>query len=152
MRCLLPSVLLFVALPLAAQPDTHACAKVADPAARLACYDSAFPPPPDVIAAATEKAQADFGLDRPRDGLLNPGQTREQADPERIESKVARVGAGRDGQRIFTLENGQVWTQTDSRAGGHLQVGDAVQVRKAMLAGYQLVMPNGVIVRVRRTR
>lgn len=152
MRCL-PSVFLcFLALPLAAQPGSHPCASVVGASARLACYDRAFPPPPEVIEAAAEKAQADFGLDRPGNELLDPGQTAGQADPERIESRVVKVDQVGGGQRRFSLENGQDWTQTDSRSGGHVQAGDVVQVRKAIFAGYHLVMPNGVIVRVRRTR
>ncbi|MDH5822826.1 hypothetical protein QFW77_07435 [Luteimonas sp. RD2P54] len=152
MRYLVLSLLVLFAQPLAAQQTTHACTGVVEPAARLACYDHAFPPPPDVLQAATDKAQADFGLDQPRDPLLNPGQTMEQADPERIESRVAKVDHGRDGQRVLTLENGQVWAQTESRSSGHVQPGDVVQVRKAVFGGYRLVMPNGVVVRVRRTR
>ncbi len=152
MRCLVLSFFWLFAQPLAAQQITHACSSVAQPAARLACYDKAFPPPPEVIEAATEKAQAGFGLNQPREPLRNPGQTVEQVDPERIESQVMKVDHGRDGQRIFTLENGQVWTQTESRSSGHVQAGDAVQVRKALMGGYHLVMPNGVVVRVRRVR
>lgn len=152
MRSFLFLLMSLFALPLAAQTPTHACAGVVDPAARLACYDKAFPPPPEVIEAAVEKAQADFGLEKPGDPLLGPGQTVEQADPERIESRVARVDYGSSGQRVFALENGQVWTQTEARSSGHLQPGELVQVRKAILGGYHLVMPNGVSLRVRRTR
>lgn len=152
MRCPFFLLLWLFALPLAAQPATHDCAGVAAPSARLACYDKAFPPLPEVIEAAVEKAQADFGLDNQREPLRSPGQTAEQADPERIESRVVKVDYGSGGQRIFVLENGQVWAQTEARSSGHLQSGDPVQVRKAMLGGYHLVMPNGVSVRVRRTR
>jgi uncharacterized cupin superfamily protein len=53
--------------------------------------------------------------------------------------------------RSFNLENGQVWMQAESRSTGHVQAGDAVQVRKGLLGVYQLVMPNGVTLRVRRT-
>lgn len=148
---LLPLLWLFVP-PAAAQQTSHACAGVAEAAARLACYDNEFPPAPEVIAAATEKSQADFGLAKPRGSLRNPDQTVEQADPERIESRLTKVVHGGGGQRTFHLENGQVWTQTESRSSGHVQTGDGVQVRKAMLGGYQLVMPSGVAVRVRRTR
>lgn len=151
MRCLLPMILLLLALPVAAQQPTHACASEAQAAARLACYDKAFPPPPDVIEAATEQAQADFGLSQPRDTLRNPGQTVEQADPQRIESRVTKVDHY-NGQRVFSLENGQVWTQAESRSSGHVQDGDVVQVRKALMGTYMLIMPNGVALRVRRTR
>ncbi len=150
MRCLLLPLLGLFALPLAAQETSHACASVAQPAARLACYDKAFPPSREVIEAASEKAQADFGLKQSPESLGNPGQAAGQADPERIESRVIKVDHG--GQRSFHLENGQVWTQTEARSAGHVQAGDVVQVRKAILSGYHLVMPNGVIVRVRRTR
>lgn len=152
MRCLLPTILWLLALPVAAQQLTHVCASEAQPAARLACYDKAFPPSQEVIEAATEQAQADFGLNKPRDPLRNPGQTVEQADPDRVQGLVSRVDHGGNGQRSFHLENGQVWTQTDSTSSGHVQPGDTVQVRKGMLSGYLLVMPNGVVVRVRRTR
>ncbi|MCD9027519.1 type VI secretion protein [Luteimonas sp. BDR2-5] len=152
MRRLSLLLLWWFALPLAAQQASHGCASVAEPAARLACYDEAFPPPPEVIEAATERAQADFGLNTPRGSLRNPGQTVEQADPERIESRVVRVDHDRGGQRSFALENGQVWAQTESRSGGHVQSGDVVQLRKGTLGSYQLVMPNGVVLRVRRVR
>lgn len=152
MRCVLPVFLWLFALPLAAQPAGHPCANVVDPAARLACYDEAFPLPQEVIEAAVAKAQADFGLDGQDEPLLSPGQSAEQANPERIESRVVKVDDGRGMERIVTLENGQVWSQTGARSSGHLQAGDVVQVRKATLGGYHLVMPNGVSVRVRRTR
>lgn len=151
-RLLLP-ILWFAAPPLLAQEANHACASVGEPAARLACYDKAFPPPPEVIEAAAAKAQADFGLGESRgSSLRNPGQTAEQAEPERIESRVVKVDYVGSAQRSFTLENGQVWTQTESRSGGHVQAGATVQVRKVILGGYQLILPNGVALRVRRTR
>lgn len=138
--------LLLLALPAAAQPASHECAVVPNPAARLACYDRAFPPPPEAVEAASEKAQAEFGLEAGAEqGPLA------QPQPERIESAVAKVDHSRGG-RAFTLENGQVWTQTEARTVGHVRPGEVVQVRKAVLGGYTLVMPNGVSVRVRRTR
>lgn len=153
MRCLLFPLLYSFALPLAAQQPTHACAGVAEAAARLACYDEAFPPPPAVIEAATAKAQADFGLEKRRgEALRNPGQTVDQAEPERIQGRVTRVDHGSGGQRTFHLENGQAWALAEARSIGQVREGDVVQVRKAMLSGYTLVAPNGVTLRVRRVR
>ncbi|MGY1408626.1 hypothetical protein ACW5EG_03470 [Luteimonas sp. A611] len=152
MRCLLLSPLWLLALPLAAQQPTHACASVAQAEDRLACYDKAFPLSLEVSEAATEKAQADFGLDRPREPLRNPGQAAEPADADRIESQVIKVDYERNGQRSFSLDNGQVWTQAESRSSGHVAAGDVVQVRKGLLGSYQLVTPAGVLLRVRRAR
>ncbi|MGJ4728241.1 hypothetical protein [Luteimonas sp. SDU101] len=140
------------ALSLAAQQPTHACTSVVEPAQRLACYDKAFPPPPEVSEAATERAQASFGLDKPRETLRNPGQTVEQADPERIESRVVKVDYAHGGQRSFSLENGQVWRQAEARSTGHVRAGDVVQVRKAIMGGYRLLTPDGVGLRVSRAR
>lgn len=146
MRCLPVLTLLLSATSVAAQPASHECAVVSDAAARLACYDRAFPPPPETLQAASEQAQAGFGL-----GAAEQEGPLAQQQPERIESVVAKVDHGRGG-RVFTLENGQVWTQTEARTVGHVRPGEVVQVRKAVLGGYTLVMPNGVSVRVRRTR
>lgn len=152
MRCLLLLLLCLPGLPLAAQQTDHACASVAEPAARLACYDQAFPPPPEVNKLAAAKAQGDFGLDAPRDSLRNPGQTVEEADPARIESRVLKVDYAHNGQRSFSLENGQLWRQTESRSTGHVRPGDIVQVRKAVLGSYMLMTPDGVGLRVSRAR
>jgi hypothetical protein len=147
--CLLALLLLF-ALPLFAQQAPHACAEVADPAARLACYDKAFPPLPGVMEAAAEKAKADFGLHTSRESLRSsaPGA---QPDQEQIEARVDKVDHGA-GQRSFQLENGQVWMQVEARSSGHVGVGDTVQVRKGVLGGFQLITPQGIALRVRRMR
>ncbi|MFT4256730.1 MAG: hypothetical protein QM599_07225 [Pseudoxanthomonas sp.] len=145
--------LLLAAAPtaFAAAEAAHPCATVADPAARLACYDKAFPPPPAVHEAATKKAVQEFGLEKQAAPLFNPGQTREDADPERIESRVAKVDyAG--GTRTISLENGQVWTLAEANSRGPLKAGDAVHVRKGLLGSYLLVTPAGVGLRVRRVR
>lgn len=152
MRRILPLLMWLFALPLAAQQPTHPCAGVVEPAARLACYDGAFPPPPEVGEAAAQRAHADFGLVRQHDSLRNPGQMTGQSDPERIESRVAKVNHASGGQRGFHLENGQVWTQTESSSLGHVRAGDLVQVRKGLVGGYQLVTLGGVALRVRRAR
>lgn len=138
MRCFLLSLLCLFALPLAAQASTHACSRVAEPAARLACYDRMYPPAPETHAAATETVQTDFGLNVP-------------TSPERIESRVLTVEHGHDGKRRFTLENGHVWTQTDAN-GVRVKAGDTVQVRRGTMGSYLLVAPNGVTLRVRRAR
>lgn len=149
-RCLV-LLLPMLASPLAAQAASHPCASEPDAGKRLACYDAAFPLSPQVQEAAREQARAGFGLARPKAAPDDPGQASGTVEPERIESKVVGVDhAG--GLRLFRLENGQAWSQVDTRGGGHVQPGDEVQVRKAVLGGYQLRMPNGVSVRVRRTR
>lgn len=152
MRRVSLSILWLLALPVAAQETHHPCAGEADPVARLACYDEAFPLPQHVVEAGKQQAQAGFGLVRPRDISPDSQQALETIVPGRIESRVIDVDHDRSGQRRFTLENGQTWTQTEARSSGHVQVGDVVQVRKGVLGAYQLVTAAGVFLRVRRTR
>lgn len=156
MRVLPTSVLLallaVLSAPLGAQQPSHACASLAAPAARLACYDEAFPLLPEVAEAAARRARDEFGLVRLPESPGDAESAIDQQGLEQVESRVLRVDRGRDGQRIVILENGQVWAQTGSHSSGYLKAGDLVQVRKGLVGGYALVMSNGVTVRVRRTR
>ncbi len=143
--------LLLLASGSVAQPAGHPCASEVDREARLACYDRAFPPSPEVHEAARERAEAGFGLAAAKDPSRKGGRLDED-DPDRIQSRVTRVDNPGSSQRTFRLENGQAWTQTDARSAGLVRAGDTVEVRKGLMGGYLLVMPNGIAVRVRRTR
>lgn len=150
-RLLVFAALLSMDMAAVAQAQTHPCASEPEAAARLACYDRAFPPPPEVHEAARERAESRFGLAAAREKEAGAAPV-DARDPERIQSRVARIGNPGSAQRIFHLENGQAWIQADARSTGQVQPGDIVQVRKGLMGAYQLVMPNGVILRVRRTR
>lgn len=147
MRSLVCMPLLLFALPAASQQSSHACASVVEPAARLACYDKAFPLPEHMAQLVEDKAKDDFGLSGPGESL---GQAPGYAGPGSIESRLAKVDQERGTQRVFHLENGQVWMRAQTGSNGHVKVGDLVQVRKGLMAGYVLVTPNGVHLRVRR--
>lgn len=134
----------------AAQTATHACASVAEPARRLACYDQAFPPPPEAKAEMASQARDAFGLDNGGERLRNPVAD-SAADPQDIEAVLARLDYN-GSLRTFTLDNGQVWVQTDGVGSGNVKVGEKVRIRKAMLGSYMLVMPSGVALRVKRKR
>lgn len=138
--------------PLAAQQPTHACANVAVPAERLACYDRAFPLPAPVAEAASRQAIADFGLSRSRNPLRNPGQTAEQSDPGSVQGKVVQVDQLGDGQRSITLEGGQRWTTLEASSTGHMQVGETVTLRRGVMGNYLLITRAGATLRVRRVR
>jgi hypothetical protein len=143
---------MLAAAPLAAQQPGHACAMRSDPTARLACYDRAFPPPPEVREAARQQAEAGFGLEPAKVGQDGSEPVAGAKDADSMQARVERVDYHGGGLRVFVLGNGQSWIQTDSRGTGHVQPGDQVQVRKGLVGGYLLVMPNGVSLRVKRTR
>ncbi len=130
-----------------AQTATHSCASVPEPARRLACYDHVFPPPQEAKVEMARKARNAFGLEGRADGPTPPLA----AEPQDIEAVLARLDYN-GSLRTFTLDNGQVWVQTEGVGIGSIKAGEKVRIRKAMLGSYMLVMPSGVALRVKRKR
>lgn len=117
------------------------------PAERLACFDAAFPPPPDVRRAQQRHAADEFGKPAsPGQSLHNPNV----AVPDEVESRVRGIDYSVGGTRSIALENGQTWETAGS--GGHVAVGAVVSLRKGALGGYLLSTKDGVTLRVRRVR
>lgn len=163
------SALLAANVSLAA--DARECLEIPGDAERLACYDSAFgrrsvavPASPDVPTAArpapaseTSAAPilvdpvAEFGLSESQKRAQNPERAKD-VSPESITAKVSQVGRQPTGGLLVTLENGQVWAQSESLSKARIAVGDEVTVRKATMGSYMLVAPNKVAMRVRRVR
>lgn len=126
------------------------CAAVASPAERLACYDRVFPP---AIGAETlaEQARADFGLTREESTARNPGLA-PPSGPDSIRATVANVAERSRGSRVITLDNGQVWAQTDASSLGSVEAGDSVELKRGSFSSYRLMTEGGVPLKVRRVR
>jgi hypothetical protein len=123
---------------LAQEAGSHSCALIGSSTERLACYDKAFPPSPVAVAEASRQA---FGL------MGNQGDSA----PIRIEATVSIVREiNRDG-RIITLDNGQVWRETQANASLMLKAGDKVLIREAALSSFLLVKGRQSV-RVRRIK
>src|SRR5688500_11655421 len=92
---------------LRADAPSHPCAAIVDDEARLICYDRAFgrPSAPPIGAPG-----------EPEFGAATPEPARKEVTS--ITATVATVERRRDGLFVVTLDNGQVWAQTelDSRA------------------------------------
>lgn len=120
------------------QQATHPCAQVVTPAERLACYDKAFPPAPEVHEAQRQQAVDGFGkaADKPRTDIAL----------DQIQAKVASVDyAG--AEQIINLDNGQAWRTADT---AHVATGEEVSVRKGALGSFLLTNAHDVKLRVRR--
>ncbi|MFV3075201.1 hypothetical protein [Niveispirillum fermenti] len=159
---------LFAALPLAAgglparaaAPDeVLKCLGVTDDAARLACYDRAVPalrqappmaaalppaPPPPVVAASPQQA---FGAER-----LSSKERGIEEVAEITATLVSFQQAGYE-RYTFTLDNGQVWTQTVARSLSNLRAGRSLRIEKGMVGSYNMVI-DGVsgLIKVRRVK
>ncbi|MDR6991561.1 hypothetical protein [Luteimonas sp. 3794] len=152
MRCVALLLMWLLISPLAAQEPAHPCARLAGPAARLACYDAAFPLSAEVVETEARQVQAAFGLNGPQAPLRSTDDGADGSASDGFEGRVVKVDYGPGGLRSFRFENGQVWIQTEARGSGHVQDGQIVQLRKGILGSYQLVTPAGVVLRVRRSR
>jgi hypothetical protein len=128
----------------------HPCAAVANPSERLECYDRAFPPTVDGATLA-DQARKEFGLTRADVRERNPALAA-PPKPDQIEATVARIDERADGQRVITLDNGQVWLQVEAKSLGSLAAGDRVRIRQGTFSSYRLLTPAGVPLRVRRIK
>lgn len=135
----------------APQASSHACAAITAASERLACYDAAFPPVPDAVDMASEKERAlrDFGLNKSQLRDSDPERMRVVA-PDRIEGSVARLNVRPTGERVVTLDSGQVWLLTEVTMKGQLRIGDRVTIREAALGSHMLLTPKNIALRARR--
>ena len=173
-HCIIASAALFIAVPALAQDDDDAptrvpliqqlydCRAVADPTARLACYDR------QVAAMETAEGARDIRIvDREqvretRRGLfgfslgnLNIfGSGEDEDEPEeavlQIESTITAIATNSDGKYVFRLANDQRWLQTDPPRGRSPQVGMTITIRRGSLGGYLANINERAAVRVLR--
>jgi hypothetical protein len=138
---LLAATVLCTAKALGADPPAHPCAGIQPDAERLACYDQAFgkgATPADGASGLRE-----FG---------DEARQEPQKKISRISATVASVERRREGHFVVTLDNGQVWVQSELNSRADVRVGDLVTVRRGALGSYLLDTRAGIATRVKRIR
>lgn len=168
MRLMLTACLLFLAAPAFAQEKplakVYACSDIKDGAQRLACFDAA------VAGLKADEAKGDVavvsrGQIREAEvksfGLPNASVTssvaaaagkpaKPEETPDKVKMAVKSISAASDGKIFFSMENGQVWRQTD---GDHVDLGNPpwiAEVRKGALGSFMLSVNGKHAVRVKR--
>jgi hypothetical protein len=158
----------------AAEPlaDVLACRAIAEPAARLACFDretaalasapsplAAAPAPAAPNAAPAERAppvldsQQTFGLNGTAIDAKAEAAGARTPKVSKIDAHVSALALAGDGRTIFTLDNAQVWLQLQSSDRDMLaKLGDAVTVSRGMLGSYWLQLKSGRGCKVTRLR
>jgi hypothetical protein len=152
------------------------CAPLDDPAARLACFDAAFPWPPrtrpptpaaaavapdEPVASAepvapVERVVPDKPVSEAQKFGLSPRQRAaleaKPAEPVPVETTAAVKTVRRlpSGYLLIGLDNDQVWQQSELDSLIRLQPGDQVTIRQASLGSHLLVTPAKYSTRVRR--
>jgi hypothetical protein len=138
--------------------DLRRCAELESDAQRLECYDAALreeaaepppgqqpamPEPSEPIAARAAPAQAPpaepapaaearFGLDTPAE----PAQPVEEV--KELGASITAIEVRRNGERIFTLDNGQVWAEKSPSPSLYLEVGDRVTIKSGLFGSHRL--------------
>ena len=124
---------------LRAADAAHPCASITDDAHRLACYDRHFGQPQGHSNGALPGASP-----RGEDGAA--------AKNFSVTATVTALERRRDGLFVATLDNGQVWSQSEVDSRAEVRVGDTVTVRRGTLGSYLLVTAAGIGTRVKRVR
>jgi hypothetical protein len=121
-----------------------ACAGIDDAAKRHACFDVLTPE----LRGAPEKA---FGE---RSVKSSSEQTKiVPVEPDKVSLKVSAITRGADGGMSFTMENGQVWTQTEAKTlAGYGKGPWNAEIRKAMGGSFLMQVNGGGSIRVKRVK
>ncbi len=132
------------------------CKGIADPTARLACYDKAVGAM-DAARAAKDLVVADratvreakrglFGLSLPKLKLFGSGDSE---DVTEIESTITAIRSAGDGNPVFVLADGARWKQTEGRD-TFPKVGHTIRIRKGAMGSYLANINGKAAVRVVR--
>lgn len=132
------------------------CKGLADPVARLACYDKAVgalasaAEARDVLvvdrATARETKRSLFGLALPRIKLFGDN---DDEQIEQIETTLALAYDAKDGLSVFVLADGARWKQTEGRY-TYPRAGQPIVIRRASLGSFFAKIDNQAAVRVIR--
>ena len=134
----------------AADEVQHQCAHVRNDTDRLACYDQAFGKPP-AAAATSPVPNEQFGFTE-KEMARNTGQSAAPAAPDSVTAAIKSLDRRLDGKFVVTLDNTQVWAQSEFNSQADVQVGDAITVRRGALGSYLLVTKAGIGTRVKRVK
>ncbi|MGK2286826.1 hypothetical protein [Pedomonas sp. V897] len=132
-----------------------ACASIADGEKRLACYDAALAASDAdaarrlaeqrraaELAAAQAAAEAKARQEQERLAAFGAESTRKgEAAREdaikQISATITNIASGVNGM-VITLDNGQVWRQTESQVLPPVREGDTVTIRRGLLGSYRM--------------
>ena len=118
------------------------CGAQTDQVQRLACFDS--------LVATLPKVEADrFGMTAEIANKRDPVAER-QAQTEILPARIIAVSAGGHGELIFTLDNQQVWMQTQAEPGKHFAVGEPVHIEHGAMGSLWLAATKGRMTKVKR--
>lgn len=135
--------------PASARPEQilnelEVCAQMAEPAARLTCFDRTVSELEDkVLRRHTENfGFSDYETSRRASEERTERNGAQSADPlggKRLHATLIEAATNPMGKRLFILDNGQVWRETNpSTMRGLLPEGDAIVVEREFGGAFRL--------------
>jgi hypothetical protein len=140
----------------AVPPEFVSCSRIQKSGERLACYDRAvaYLSQPNERQTAAPSAETSFGLQasvpQPPAAATKDGANEDEISS--IQARVTELSTDREGKKVVTLDNGQVWRELSKSSFVSLKVGDEVTITRAALGSFRMAVPNGQPLRVRRVR
>ncbi len=119
------------------------CARETDEQQRLACFDALASALPQI---KTDQFGMTVGIAHKRDPTAGFDKT------EVLTGKINGLQEVANGQLIFTLDNGQLWIQTEPKPGMHFSVGEAIQVEQGAMGSLWLAADHHRKTRVKRVQ
>jgi len=118
--------------------DVSNCVELTKPEERLACFEAQVAaagnaPPAAGSAAPSSAAPADFGLPQEKDD-----DDDKPALPPELNAKVAETRETVPNAYLITLDNGQVWRQTQPKYGYVLRPGYDVRIYATKIRSFRL--------------
>ena len=130
------------------------CANITDAAQRHACFDALVPELKQISEAqfgAPEVKQS--ALTAPVGAVAAASAAKPAAEPDKVTLQISSVSRAADGLVTFTMENGQVWTQTENKQLGSYNKGPwTAEIRKAMGGSFLMQVNGGGSIRVKRIK
>jgi hypothetical protein len=129
MRTFFPLVLLLFSAATAAESlseQLQYCATIEQSSERLSCYDA-------LSKTLDRQAEQDFGREHQR--------IAEEA-PDSITAAISSIEGGAYGKSVVTLDNGQIWRQTDS---SHVswKAGESVLLERGVFGSFFMKQAGG---------
>ena len=130
----------------------QACVGITEDSQRLACFDREIGALSGAAAASGASAAGAGATAAPltpeqKMGLSAEGIRKLEADkginpgakpPQELGAHLASVSRNSAGRAVFTLDNGQVWRQSETRAHFEAHAGDAVKITTGALGSFWL--------------
>ncbi|HEX8782649.1 MAG TPA: hypothetical protein VF764_04710 [Steroidobacteraceae bacterium] len=118
------------------------CAKESDPSQRLACFDA--------IVSTLPQVEADrIGMTADIERKREPAAV-QPAKAEVLTGKISALRQAPHGERIFTLDNRQVWIEAEARPKIQFAAGEEVRIEHGAMSSLWLVAAKHREVRVTR--